>query len=69
MSYTTNDATKRLPTTYSDRRVECEHLLKIAREMEPIAFSNDNFLYELRFRELEIEFQSRFRSLLSLTTI
>lgn len=69
MSYTTNDATKRLPMTYHQRAVECERLLKVAQAMDSLAFGTENFLDHPRFTQLEKEFQARFQALLSLTTI
>jgi len=66
MSYTTNTATKSLAATYADRRRECESLFKITREMESIAFSNESFLDDPRFAELEKEFEAGFLRLFSL---
>lgn len=50
--YTSNGATKDLPTTYMSRRQECERLLKITRQMEAVAFGAESFSDDPRFVEL-----------------
>lgn len=65
--YTTNAASKDLPTTYIQRRAECEGLLEIAKKIESIVTSNTSFQDDLTFEKLEKEYKEKFMCLHSLS--
>jgi hypothetical protein len=52
----TNLASSSLPVTYVRMRVECEKLLKIARQIESIALFKSNFNDDTDFMALKDEF-------------
>jgi hypothetical protein len=52
----TNLASSSLPVTYVRMRVECEKLLKIAKQIESIALSKSNFNDDTDFMGLKDEF-------------
>jgi hypothetical protein len=58
--YTNNTASRGIPTTYSQIRAECEELLKIAKELEQIAFADSAFLESDRFLQLMTSFRDHF---------
>lgn len=57
MSYTTNTASEKIPMTYSDRRREIEQLLKLAEQMEAMAFENSAFKDDPAFQKLERDYR------------
>lgn len=66
MLHTTNTASAGLPGTYTALRIECESLLKIAKELESKALGNGTFSEDPEFVKLKDRYREQHQSLISL---
>lgn len=64
--YTTNTATRDIPTTYTTLRSECEGLLEIAKELEVFAYDNPAFSSDPKFDRLKAQFREKLQSVAGL---